>query len=361
MKRTWEKKWTLFVGLILCLSLFRAEGARAQADGVTFPETGKTVKGIFLQHWSYSGGTSTYGLPISNELQETSPIDGKTYTMQYFERAVFESHLDNEAPYNVLLSLLGTLMYKQKYPNGAAGQMASNTPDSRFFPETNKHLGCQFLDYWQKNGGLIRFGYPITDEMIETAADGSAVRVQYFQRAVLMYDEVAIAHFASERGYVMAPAVGTARFGEKYKGQAVSLPTPRPAATAIGECLPTPHGPSISDQIDDPPVRASVGKGLVVTGTVKSSAGCKPIANATVIYWLAGSDGEYDSDHLGKVVTDSTGRYRFETNFPGFYGAGGPHIHLYMSGPGHRGIELEIFAACGQTEGTYDVVLVPGQ
>ena len=111
--------------------------------------------------------------------------------------------------------------------------------------------------------------------------------------------------------------------------------------------MPTRHGPGYSDQIDDPPARASVGKGLVVSGTVKSSVGCKPIANAKVIYWLAGPDGQYDSDHGGKVFTDSAGRYRFETNFPGFYGAGGPHVHLYLEGEGYRGMELEIFVACG--------------
>jgi len=264
--------------MLLAMPGLPAGSARAQTDGVTFPETGKTVKGVFLEHWSYTGGTTAYGLPISDEIQETSPIDGKTYTMQYFERAVFEAHPDYQAPYNVLLSLLGTMAYNQKYPNGPPGQMASNSPDARFFPETGKHLGCQFLDYWLKNGGLVRLGYPISDELVETEADGSSVRVQYFERAVLKYDAVAIAHFDSEHSYIMTPNIGTFSYTQKYGDQAVSLPTPRPTTEAAGVCEPTPHGSSFSDQIDDPPVRASVGKGLVVTGTVKSSEGCKPLA-----------------------------------------------------------------------------------
>jgi hypothetical protein len=278
--------------------------------------------------------------------------------VQYFERAVFEAHPENLAPYNVLLSLLGTIAFQQRYPRGAAGQIASNSPDARFFPETGKHVGCLFLDYWQKNGGLMRFGYPISEELIEREADGSAVRVQYFQRAVLKYNQEAIAHFDSDRGYVVATALGTERYIALHGGRP-QLPVATVAANPPGECLPTPHGPSVSDQIDDPPARASVGKGLVVSGTVKSSQGCKPIVNAKVVYWLAGPDGEYDSEHEGKVFTDSAGRYRFETNFPGFYGAGGPHVHLYMEGEGYRGMELEIFVACGQTEGSFDVVLAP--
>jgi hypothetical protein len=46
-----------------------------------------------------------------------SQTDGKPYTVQYFERAVFEKHPENPPPYNVLLSLLGTFTYQKKYPN----------------------------------------------------------------------------------------------------------------------------------------------------------------------------------------------------------------------------------------------------
>ena len=45
-------------------------------------------------------------------MQEKSEIDGKTYTVQYFERAVFEYHPENSPPHDVLLSLLGDPRYK---------------------------------------------------------------------------------------------------------------------------------------------------------------------------------------------------------------------------------------------------------
>lgn len=48
-------------------------------------------------------------------------MNGKSYTVQYFERAVFEKHPENQAPYDVLLSQLGTFRFKSKYPNGEPG------------------------------------------------------------------------------------------------------------------------------------------------------------------------------------------------------------------------------------------------
>jgi hypothetical protein len=84
----------------------------------TFPETGKTVSGRFLEYWQQNGGLAQQGFPISEPFQEKSDIDGKTYLVQYFERAVFESHPEHARPYDVLLTPLGSLRYQQKYPNG---------------------------------------------------------------------------------------------------------------------------------------------------------------------------------------------------------------------------------------------------
>jgi hypothetical protein len=83
-----------------------------------FKETGKTVAGRFLQYWIENGGLVQQGFPISDEFMEKSDLDGKTYRVQYFERAVFELHPENEPPHDVLLSQLGTFRYKEKYPNG---------------------------------------------------------------------------------------------------------------------------------------------------------------------------------------------------------------------------------------------------
>src|SRR3954451_21989965 len=93
-------------------TLAPANVGRVQAQGTshTFPETGHTVSGRFLDYWTNHGGLAQQGYPISEPMQETSDTDGKTYTVQYFERAVFEMHPENQPPNDVLLSLLGVFM-----------------------------------------------------------------------------------------------------------------------------------------------------------------------------------------------------------------------------------------------------------
>jgi erythromycin esterase len=166
----------------------------AQNESRHFPETGRTVKGKFLQYWQEHGGLAQQGFPISEEMQEVSGTDGKTYTMQYFERAVFELHPENAPPYDVLLSLLGVAEYERKYPGGAPGQKPNDEhptvehpkrSNPIRFPETGKTLGGKFLDYWGTHGGLAQQGFPISDEFQERSPlDGKTYLVQYFERAV---------------------------------------------------------------------------------------------------------------------------------------------------------------------------------
>jgi hypothetical protein len=95
--------------------------AAAADDCQTFPETGKTVCGVFLRYWREHGGLAQQGLPLSDAANERSEVDGQIYLMQYFERAVFEHHPENQPPYDVLLSLLGREKYlaKRGAPTGA--------------------------------------------------------------------------------------------------------------------------------------------------------------------------------------------------------------------------------------------------
>src|SRR5690348_6534014 len=85
--------------------------AQGQPASRYFPQTGQTVSGRFLEYWEQNGGLMQQGYPISGEMQEMSEIDGRFYTTQYFERAVFELHPENQRPNDVLLSLLGVLAY----------------------------------------------------------------------------------------------------------------------------------------------------------------------------------------------------------------------------------------------------------
>jgi len=198
--------------LMLPMFVIGPTSSMAQGGDRKFPETGKTVKGAFLDYWNRNGGLAQQGYPISDEMQEISDTDGKTYTVQYFERAVFEMHPELPSGKNVLLSLLGNFLYKQKYPNGAPSQQANTSGGSMVFRETGKRLGGIFLDYWRKNGALPQQGFPISDEFMERSdLDGKTYRVQYFERAVFEY------HPENKPPYdVLLSQLGTFRYKAKY-------------------------------------------------------------------------------------------------------------------------------------------------
>lgn len=206
----------LSVAAILALMLPAAGPAPsfAQAGSRLFPETDKTVKGKFLQYWNSHGGVTQQGFPISDELQEKSDTDGRLYTVQYFERAVFELHPENPAPNDVLLSLLGSFLYGTKYKVGAPSQQSNSTLGSVLFPQTGKRVGGKFLVYWQAHGGVAQQGYPISDEFQEKSdIDGKIYRVQYFERAVFELHPENAAPYD-----VLLSQLGTFRYRARHAG-----------------------------------------------------------------------------------------------------------------------------------------------
>jgi subtilisin family serine protease len=59
---------------------------------------------------------------------------------------------------------------------------AAPTGDSIYFEATGHNLRGAFRSYWEANGGLPIFGYPISAEFIERSDDGREYVVQYFER-----------------------------------------------------------------------------------------------------------------------------------------------------------------------------------
>ena len=109
-------------------------GPLQQAGCQTFPETKQTVCGRFLTYWQEHGGLAQQGFPISAEIQEKSDLNGQTYTVQYFERAVFEKHPENQPPYDVLLAQLGTFRYQAKYGTGGGNGSGGAQPTATATP-----------------------------------------------------------------------------------------------------------------------------------------------------------------------------------------------------------------------------------
>lgn len=174
--------------LLLTLAPANIPGTQAQTDSRLFPETGKTARGPFLRYWNEHGGLSRQGLPISDEMLERSETDGKTYIVQYFERARLELHPDMAGtPFEVMSGLLGVWQYGALYGRaGAPNQRPNTSINSALFSETGRRVGGPFLQHWERNGGLAQFGYPISDEFTEISAfDDKPYTVQYFERAVM--------------------------------------------------------------------------------------------------------------------------------------------------------------------------------
>jgi lipoprotein-anchoring transpeptidase ErfK/SrfK len=153
---------------------------------VYFPQTGHNVGAPFLGYWRTHGGLAVYGYPLTEAMQEVSPYDNKTYTVQYFERARLEAHPENKAPYDVLLGQLGRSAAARIVGNKAfdpTAQPATVDDTHAYFPESKHTLTGDFLQYWQDNGGLMQFGFPISEPFLEqSATDGKIYTVQYFER-----------------------------------------------------------------------------------------------------------------------------------------------------------------------------------
>ncbi len=136
-------------------------------------------------------------------------------------------------------------------------------------------------------------------------------------------------------------------------------PAGSPAQAAQTPCAPTRPDAVGPFYVPNAPVRSVVGRGHVLQGTVRSTAGCSAIAGARVEIWLAGPTGQYDEAHRATVITDRDGAYRFESTLPGAYGGRPPHIHVRATARGFEPLVTQYYPAPREAEGTFDLVLIP--
>ena len=124
---------------------------------------------------------------------------------------------------------------------------------------------------------------------------------------------------------------GAENVGESGPERVVTSPPPaqaeRSPARAPRRCRPTPSNPGgTNNYIPDAPVRDSLGSGFVITGLVRSAAGCRPLEGVRVQVWLATETGG-EQDNRASVRTGANGRYRIETD-PTVPQFGEPNIHV---------------------------------
>jgi protocatechuate 3,4-dioxygenase beta subunit len=138
-----------------------------------------------------------------------------------------------------------------------------------------------------------------------------------------------------------------------------ALVAPVSAAPAANACRPTPADAAGPFGRGLPPLRAKIGAGHVLTGVVLSALDCRPLARARVELWQANRNGRYTRATSATVVTDRSGRFRFEGPYPAGYEGREPHIHLRVSASLHEQLLTRYVPARGARSGQLRLVLEP--
>lgn len=174
----------LAIGVLLVLGAFVPPSFLPAASAERcFPETGHCISGTIRAYWESHGGLQVFGYPISDVTIEQ--VEGTwTGPVQWFERDRLEDH--SADGHGVLAGRLGAWMLELQERRWEEAPRIDQAPaDCRYFPQTGHSLCGLFLHTWQSNGGLERFGYPLTEPMEETLVAGDLVwtgTVQYFER-----------------------------------------------------------------------------------------------------------------------------------------------------------------------------------
>jgi hypothetical protein len=163
MRKT--SRWLALVG-VFCLLFTLGGSVQAQTtDSRYFAETGHNVSGDFLRYYqSVPNPTLVFGYPLTEQFISK---DGKT--VQYFQRARFEV----DPSQGVKLTPLGRETYTPDRQLVINNQLACRT-----FAETGYAVCFAFLEFFEQNGGVAQFGYPISPFEFRNNQI-----VQYFEKA----------------------------------------------------------------------------------------------------------------------------------------------------------------------------------
>ncbi len=199
-------------------------GAEANQSTAPIPSPGPppgpppAVSPQFEGFYFARGGERILGRPIA----PAEIVNGRL--VQWFERARVE-HWPEYAgtPYEIQLGRLGA-----EYTEGRSfinqGYFVS-TEELRYFPETGFAVGGAFLRFYDQNGGLDNFGFPISEEFDEVLPDGRTYRVQYFERVRMEYHP----EHAGTLHEVQLGLLGTALYHNEARPNTIQpAPTPVP-------------------------------------------------------------------------------------------------------------------------------------
>ena len=184
MNKRWFSTLVIFaLGIAMFAGItVQNPGVLAQTDERCFPETGQCISGPIRTYWESNGGLSVFGFPITEQHEAT--VEDWTGPVQWFERDRLEDHGDD----GVMAGRLGARVLEMRgTPWEEYEKVESAEEGCQFFEDTGHSVCEPFLSYWQNNGGVERFGFPITQPITETIAMGEGNEdwtgtVQWFER-----------------------------------------------------------------------------------------------------------------------------------------------------------------------------------
>jgi hypothetical protein len=156
------------------------QGVAAAQDGQAqlFEETGYWVTGEFLEFYRrIPNAEIILGNPFSSAFDSNLSKDPAGTQIQYFERGRLELHPENPPGLRVTMTLIGEYLYDHDDIDGSV-EFKPRTSGCRNFPHDGYPVCYAFLSFFEENGGIAQFGYPISELVIHEGR-----LVQYFQRA----------------------------------------------------------------------------------------------------------------------------------------------------------------------------------
>jgi len=165
--------------LFALAALVSFQPAQAAAGERCFAETGYCINGPIRAYWERNGGLAVFGYPITAQRIETVEQSWQG-PVQWFERDRLEDHSADKQ--RVLAGRIGARYLEVQ---GRAWQFGTEPVREEkgcvYFTQTGYNSCGTFLEYWKRNGGEARVGYPISSVIQETIGDRT-YSVQYFER-----------------------------------------------------------------------------------------------------------------------------------------------------------------------------------
>jgi hypothetical protein len=251
---------SLWVGWLAAPTNLGAQPAPAvppSPEVLAFAETGEALSGAFLAYWRQHGALQQFGYPISPPLR-----DAAGRTIQWLERARFEYHADRPAGQRLLLGLVGHELTRERATEPAFRRLG-DTGDGAWFAATGHTLRGEFRHYWEHTGGLVIYGYPLSEAFAErNPADGRVYTVQYFERSRFEWHPG-----LPERYRITIGLLGR----QLYRGGGEIAPSPPddrststtgPSITAIGDSVMLGARPALQQRLPTIDVDAEVSRQL---------------------------------------------------------------------------------------------------